>query len=142
MGKGVLKEIGQGDVDLWGFEGPPTLQDTMKQNEKEMDFFSLLSFRLIDESNFNENAMKEVKFALQINSHKIKNLREAKVRHEILRKSFHRKISKFPDQGNRYVLAFPEIDAFIAKSNMLIQKLLAINVNWCEIMARVNRSSY
>ena len=140
-GKG-LKEIGQGDVDLWGFEGPPTLQDTMKQNEKEMDFFSLLSFRLIDESNFNENAMKEVKFALQINSHKIKNLREAKVRHEILRKSFHRKISKFPDQGNRYVLAFAEIDAFIAKSNMLIQKLLAINVNWCEIMARVNRTSY
>ena len=73
----------------------------MKQNEKEMDFFSLLRFRLLDESNFNENAMKEVKFALQINSHKIKNLREAKVRHEILRKSFHRKISKFPDQGNR-----------------------------------------
>ena len=70
-GKG-LKDIGQCDVNLWGFEGPQTLQETIKQTEKEINFLSLLCFKLIDDTNFNENAMKELKFALEINTHKIK----------------------------------------------------------------------
>ena len=136
-----LKDIGQGDVDLWGFEGPPTLQATIEQNNKELNFFQMLALKLMDKDNLCEDAMKELKFALQINSHKVKNLREAKVRHEILRTSFQNKIRKFPDQGNWYVLAFAEIDAFIAKSNIMIIKLLDMNMKWCKIMADVNGNS-
>ena len=139
-GKG-LKDIGQGDVDLWGFEGLPTLQATIEQNNKELNFFQMLALKLMDEDDLCEDAMKELKLALQINSHKVKNLREAKVRHEILRTSFQNKIRKFPDQGNWYVLAFAEIDAFIAKSNIMITKLLDMNVKWCKIMADVNGNS-
>ena len=40
-GKG-LKEVGQGDVDMWGFEGPPSLQDTIELNNKEINFFDML----------------------------------------------------------------------------------------------------
>ena len=39
------------------------------------------------------------------------------------------------------MLAFAEIDAFLAKSNIMITKLLDMNVKWCKIMADVNGHS-
>ena len=133
-----LRGMPKGDVDLWGFEGPPTLKDTIKQNEKEINYFNMLALKLMDEDNFCESAVSDLKFALQINTHKIKNLCEAKVCHEILRNTFHSRIQIYPNQGSRNVLVFAEIDAFIAKSNVVIQKLLNMNVEWCEVMAKVN----
>ena len=44
----------------------------------------MLALKLSDSENFCPEAIKEVKFTLQITSHKIKHLREAVVRHEIL----------------------------------------------------------
>ena len=136
-GKG-LREMPKGDVNLWGFEGPPTLKETIEQSKKEINFFNMLALRLMDEDHFCPSAVKELKFCLQINTHKIKNLRKAKVRHEILRNSFNKRIQKFPNQGSRYVLAFAEIDAFIAKSDSVIKTLLNMNAEWCRIMAEVN----
>ena len=48
---------------------------------------------------------------------------------------------KFPDQGSRYKLAFSDIDAFIAKSDMVINDILQLNVRWCMVMAKINRNS-
>ena len=128
----------KGDVNLWGFEGPSTLKETIEESKKKINFFNMLALRLMDEENFCPAAVKELKFCLQINTHKIKNLCEAKVRHEILRNSFNKRIQKFPNQGSRYILAFAKIDAFIAKSDLVIKKLLNMNVEWCRIMAEVN----
>ena len=83
-----LRNSYEGDVNLWGFEGPPSLKDT------------------------------------QISSHKIKNLREAVVRHEILRNSFKNKIQKTPNIGSKYMYAFSEIDAFIERSKSLISEMV------------------
>ena len=115
-GKG-LREMPKGDVNLWGFEGPSSLKDTIEQSEKEINFFDMLALKLMDEDNLCPEVVKELKFALQINTHKIRNLREAKVQHEILRSNFKSRIAKNPNQGSRYILAFAEIDAFIVKSN-------------------------
>ena len=83
MAKG-LRNSYEGDVDLWGFEGPPSLKDTHEENQQEITFFDMLALKLSDSENFCLEAIKEVKFTLQITSYKIKNLREAAVRHEIL----------------------------------------------------------
>ena len=59
----------------------------------------------------------------------------------MLHSSFTKKITKFPDQGSRYKLAFSEIDAFIARADMVIKDLLQLNVRWCLLMAKINRNS-
>ena len=100
----------------------------------------MLALKLSDSENFCLEAIKEVKFALQITSHKIKNLREAVVRHEILRNSFQNKIQKTPNIGSKYMYAFSEIDAFIERSKSLISKILNLNLKWCKLMAIINRN--
>ena len=59
----------------------------------------------------------------------------------MLRNSFTKKITKFPEQGSCYKLAFSEINAFIAKADMVIKDLLQMNVRWCLVMAKINRNS-
>ena len=93
----------------------------------------MLALKLSDSENFCLETIKEVKFPLQITSHKIKNLREAVVRHEILRNSFQNKIQKTPNIGSKYMYAFSEIDAFIECSKPLISKLLNLNLKWCKL---------
>ena len=100
----------------------------------------MLALKLSNSENFCPEAIKEVKFALQITSHKIKNLREAVVRHEILRNSFQNKIQKTPNIGSKYMYAFSEIDAFIERSKSLISKILNLNLKWCKLMAIINRN--
>ena len=136
-GKG-LNNKGQGDVNLWGFEGPPSLQETLHENQREVNFFNNLALQLTDETTFCESAIKKLKFALQISSNKCKNLRESIVRHEILRSSFNNKIKKMPMLSSKYVLAFSEIDAFITRAKSMISKLLEINLKWCKIMSIIN----
>ena len=63
----------------------------------------MLALKLSDSENFCLEAIKEVKFALQITSHKIKNLREVVVRHEILQNSFQNKIQKTRNIGSKYM---------------------------------------
>ena len=135
-----LRNSYEGDVDLWGFEGPPSLKDSHEENQREITFFDMLALKLTDTENFCAEAIKEVKFALQISSHKIKNLREAVVRHEILRNTFQNKIKKTPNIGSKYMYAFSEIDAFIERSKSLISKLLNLNLKWCKVMATINRN--
>ena len=100
----------------------------------------MLALKLSDSENFCLEAIKEVKFALQITSHKIKNLREAVVRHEILQNSFQNKIQKTPNIGSKYMYAFSEIDAFIERSKSLVSKILNLNLKWCKLMAIINRN--
>ena len=135
-----LRNPYEGDVDLWGFEGPPSLKETHEENQREITFFDMLALRLSEADNFCPEAIKEVKFALQITSHKIKNLREAVVRHEILQNSFQNKIQKTPNIGSKYMFAFSEIDAFVERSKSLISKILTLNLKWCKIMATINRN--
>ena len=136
-GKG-LNNKGQGDVNLWGFEGPPSLQETLDENQREVNFLNNLALQLTDEDNFCEAAIRKLKFALQISSNKCKNLRESIVRHEILRSSFINKIKKMPMLSSKYVLAFSEIDAFITRANSIISKLLKLNLKWCKLMSIIN----
>ena len=135
-----LRNTYEGDVDLWGFEGPPSLKDTHEENQREVTFFNMLALKLSETEDFCPEVIKELKFALQITSHKIKNLREAVVRHEILRNSFQNKIRKTPNIGSKYIYAFSEINAFIEHSKALVSKLLNLNLKWCKIMATINRN--
>ena len=139
-----LKEHGVGDVNLWGLEGPPSLKDSLRHFTFETNNILGIADRVSDQddSNFiDPSVAKELKFVVQTLSYHIKSLREAKVRHEILRSSFTKKITKFPDQGSRYKLAFSDIDAFIARADMVIKDLLDLNVKWCFLMAMINRNT-
>ena len=129
VGQG-LKEHGVGDVNFWGFEGPPSLQDTMRHlHNKSNESNNILTiadkvFDQEDKSSLDLEVVKELKFVLQTLSCHIKRLCEAKVHHEILHISFNKKVSKFPEQGSRYNLVFSVIDAFVAKADMVIKEIL------------------
>ena len=113
-----FKEHGVGDVNLWGFEGPPSLNESLRHFKFETNNILALADKVQDQDDptfINPEVVKDFKFVVQSISYHIKRLREAKVRHEILRSSFTKKVTKFPDQGSRYKLAFSDIDAFIAK---------------------------
>ena len=143
VGQG-LKEHGVGDVDLWGFEGPPSLKDSLRYLRNEGNSILLLADKVYDQEDssvIDPDVIKDLKFVVQTLSHHIKKLREGKVRHEILRSSFTKKISKFPDQGSRYKIAFSDIDAFIARADMAIKDLLNLNVRWCLLMAKINKTT-
>ena len=143
VGQG-LKEDGVGDVNLWGFEGPPSLKDTLRHLRNETNNILGMADKVFDQEDkdsIDPEVVKDLKFVVQTLSYHIKHLREAKVRHEILHSSFKKKITKFPDQGSRYKLAFSDIDAFIAKADMVIKDILDINVKWCLLMASINRNT-
>ena len=143
VGQG-LKENGVGDVNLWGFEGPPSLQETLAHLHNESNNILAIADSVDkqeDQQYIDPEVIKDLKFVVQALSYRIKSLREAKVHHEILRTSFNKKISKFPEQGSRYKLVFSDIDAFIAKADMVIKEMLQMNVKWCLLMATINRNT-
>ena len=143
VGQG-LKEDGVGDVNLWGFEGPPSLKETLQHLRNESNNILAIADKVYDQedkSTINDDVVKDLKFVVQTLSCHIKCLREAKVHHEILRSSFKRKIAKFPEQGSRYKLAFSDIDAFIAKADHVIKDILDMNAKWCCVMAAINRNT-
>ena len=59
----------------------------------------------------------------------------------MLRNTFTNKIKKFPDQGSRYQIAFSDIEAFLARADILIKDILSLNQKWCNIMACINRNT-
>ena len=143
VGQG-LKENGVGDVNLWGFEGPPSLEDTLRYLCNEGNNVLNIADRVYDQEDSNvidPEVVKDLKFVVQTLSDHIRRLREAKVRHEMLHSSFNRKIAKFPEMGSRYKLAFSDIDAFIVRADMVIKDILQMNVRWCMLMAKINRNT-
>ena len=139
-----LKEDGEGDVNLWGFEGPPSLRDTLRFFRNETNNFLLIADQVYDQEDdtiVQDDFVKQFKFVVEALSLRVKALCEAKVRHKILRSSFTKKVTKFPDMGSRYKIAFAEVEAFIAKADMVINDILQLNVRWCLLMAKVNKMS-
>ena len=97
-----MKEDGVGDVNLWGFEGPPSLQDTLRCFRNESNNVLLLADQVYDQENdtvIDNDVMRKLKFVVEALSLRIKALREAKVRHEMLRSTFAKTVKKFPDMG-------------------------------------------
>ena len=129
VGQG-LKDNGIGDVDLWDFEGPPSLKDTLRYLHNECNNILLMSDKLQAQERDNvldNDITKDLKFVVQTLSFRIKSLRESKVRHEMLWNTFTNKIKKFIDQGSHYQIAFSDIEAFLARADILIKDILSLN---------------
>ena len=128
----------EGDVNLWSYEGPPTLAESLERLRlQENCILDLVAKASRFDSNINEFAT-DLKIVVQIVTKCIKNLREAKVRYEQLRSRFKKKIAARPDIGSRYDVAFSDINSFIHRADIAIKNLLQINVEWCSIMATIN----
>ena len=143
VGQG-LKDNGIGDVDLWGFEGPPSLKDTLRYLRNECNNILLMSDKIQAQERddvLDNDIIKDLKFVVQTLSFRIKSLRESKVRHEMLWNTFTNKIKKFLDQGSHYQIAFSDIEAFLARADILIKDILSLNWKWCNIMACINRNT-
>ena len=98
VGQG-LKENGVGDVDLWGFEGPPSLKDTLLYLRNECNNILLISDKIQAQERddvLDNDIIKDLKFVVQSLTFRIKSLQESKVRHEMLRNTFTNKIKKIP----------------------------------------------
>ena len=134
---GLLNDT-EGDVNLWGYEGPLTLAESLERLcLQENCILDLVAKASRFDSNINEFAT-DLKIVVQIVTKRIKNLREAKVRYEQLRSRFKKKIVARPDIGSRYDVAFLDINSFIHHADIAIKNLLQINVEWCSIMATMN----
>ena len=81
VGQG-LKENGVGDVNLWGFEGPPSLHETLEHLCNESNNILSIADRIQeqqDKQSIDDEVVKELKFVVQTLSCHIKRLCEAKV---------------------------------------------------------------
>ena len=138
---GLLNES-EGDVNLWGYEGPPTLQQNLdKLGDEENVILEIVNSAARDD-NCLDDFVADLKYVVQIITKRICSLRQAKVRYEQLRGRFKKKIYSHPEIGSRYSIAFSDIDCFIRRADMAIKRLLECNVRWCEIMASINDTSH
>ena len=67
VGQG-LKENGVGDVNLWGFEGPPSLERTLRHLRNETYNILAIGDRVYDQedSNFiDSQVVKDLKFVVE-----------------------------------------------------------------------------
>ena len=65
IGRG-LKDMMQGDVDLWGFEGPPSLKDTIDRIENKISFVESVYLEVIDKKIDIFSAYTKLKKVLRI----------------------------------------------------------------------------
>ena len=81
---GLLNES-EGDVNLWGYEGPPMLEENLdKLREQENEILEIVNKASRDD-NCLEDFVSEIKSVIQIITKRICSLRQAKVRYEQLR---------------------------------------------------------
>ena len=77
-----LKEQGVGDVNLWGFEGPPSLTDTLRFLHNETNNILAIADKINDQEDktyLDPDILKDLKFVGEALSLWIKGLRQAKV---------------------------------------------------------------
>ena len=138
---GLIDEM-EGDVNLWGYEGPPTVQENIDWLRLQENCI----INVVDKASRFDTELHEfvpdLKIIVQIVTKCIKSLREAKVRYEQLRSRFKKKICGKPHIRSRYDVAFSEIDSFIRHCDIAIKNLLNINVEWCSIMATLNGNEH
>ena len=141
-GLGLRKEC-EGDVNLWGFEGPPTLEEMNLAKKNSITSIEEIAMYASDnDSVLNmRKVVHKLKYVVQMLSFRIKALRQAKVRHEILKSTFTTSIKKNPSKGSRYQLAFADIEVFISRADKVIQDLLNLNLRWCQVMSDINCTS-
>ena len=100
-------------VNLWGYEGPPSLEENLEWLRLQETFILELVYKVsIEDSDF-EDICSDLKFVVQILTKCIRSLREAKVKYEQLHAWFRKKIKLQPDIESRYTVAFLDIDSFI-----------------------------
>ena len=134
---GLLNES-DGDVNLWGYEGPPSLEENLERLRLQESFILEVAKKASIENSDFEDICSDLKLVVQILTKRIRSLREAKVKYEQLRARFGKKIKLQPEIGSRYTVAFSDIDSFIRRADIAIDKLLKMNVEWCAIMAELN----
>ena len=138
---GLLNED-EGDVNLWGYEGPPTLKENLNRLEWHKDIIlDIVSKASIDDNSLDVFS-EDLKLVVQIITKWIRDLRQAKVRQEQLHSRFQKKISANPGICSRYDVAFSGIDCFIWRADTAIKNLLEINVEWCYIMSLISGNSH
>ena len=109
---GLLNES-EGDVNLWGYEGPPSLKENLERLDRHQDvILDVVSKASVDDNSIDDYCT-DLKLIVQITTKRIHDLRQVKVRQEQLQSRFTRKIGAYPGIGSRYEVAFSEIDAFI-----------------------------
>ena len=139
--QGLLGDM-EGDVNLWDYEGPPTLKQNYRRLlHEENVILDITSSVSVDDTVLGPSK-GNLKYIIQFLTARIRDLRLAKIRHEKLRKYFNQKIERNPKIGSRYSIAYSEINCFIRKCDDLIDRILQENLNICEIMSMVNGTEH
>ena len=138
---GLVNES-EGDVNLWGYEGPPTLNENLQRLEQHKDIILDIVSKASIEENAIDEFSRDLKLIVQLVTKCIWDLRQAKVCHEQLWSRFNKKISNNPEIGSRYEVAFSDIECFIRRADAAIKNMLDINLEWCYIMSLINSNSH
>ena len=124
---GLINES-EGDVNLWGYEGPPTLWQNLDRIDRHKDIILNVVGKVSIKENSIHTFASDLKLIVQLVTKCIRDLHEAKVRHEQLRARFAKKVAARPDIGSKYSVAFPDIDCFIHRADIAIHNMLQINL--------------
>ena len=96
---GLINES-EGDVNLWGYEGPPTLWQNLDRIDRHEDIIMNVVAKVSIKENSIHTFASDLKLIVQLVTKCIHHLRKAKVRHEQLCAWFAKKIAARPDIGS------------------------------------------
>lgn len=136
-----LDNYGYGDIDLWGHEDP-SLQSRKDDLDSDLAHVDNMMTISLDNRQHLLTQVRNLANTVNIISHCIQKVRQGIVRHEIMRRSFQKKIDKGLEKPSKYTYAFSNIEAFKLAAKDNISHLLHCNQEICRIMAHLNETSH
>ena len=131
-----LKPDQVGDINLWGYEGPPNLKEVRNQLEKEVDELENLQ----NLEHLHQENLKRLPSILTNVSNRIKQVRYLKRGHKVLKMKLLKMSESHPKTEKRFNNALGTVKATIYQCDNWINRALKFNLTLCEIMASINNN--
>lgn len=131
-----LKPDQVGDINLWGYEGPPNLKQVKMHLEKELhDLEIFQDLDVVDSA-----TMKQLPHLLTNVSNRIKEVRFLKRGHKVLKLKLIKMSQSHPKTEKRFNNALGTVKGTIYQCDNWINRALQFNLKLCGIMASLNHS--
>lgn len=132
----------EGDINLFGFEGPPTLNQQINRFQNEIGIIEdIINGESEDDFDYS-NQVDKLPLLLRITSKRVKDMRITQVNNERLRNSFQKSMAKDPNQYKKYNFGISSINIYQFFSDALINKILYCNKEICYIMSKIQQTHH
>ena len=129
-----------GDINLWGYEGPPSLE----QAQQHLDFLTTKVQYIADsiDSTLNTDIIAKLRSLLTDITFVIKEARHHRLKQQRKFNTYKVKCEKNPDLAKKYELAISNMKAYLIRSKNFLTRALVTNKTICGIISEVQLTPY